>query len=239
MTEDNRQVLRAKHSARARDHFLSREEAHIRRLASTLARKPITRSDDEWSVALLAVSQAIDDYDDTRGAFWPYAALVIKSRLADFYRSQTRHAAEIAVQPAAFDGEVDADEGNLSVQCAVRDVVSTSVDTTLRDEIEAIAQELSPYGFSFFDLARCSPKSTSTRRDCFAAIRAMLTPPPLVPELKKTRRLPLQTLIERTGLPRKLLDRHRRYVIAASLILSGEYPALSEYFQSVRKEENP
>ncbi len=236
MTEENRSVLRARQNARARDRFLLREEEHIRRLTSTLARRPITRSDDEWSVALLAVSQAIDDYDETRGAFWSYAALVIKSRLTDLYRSQARHAREIAVQPAAFDGEVDDSEGNLSVQCQVRDAAGVSVDTTLRDEIEAIGQELSAYGFSFFDLADCSPKSTATRHGCFAAIRAMLTPPPLVPELQKTHRLPLQALIERTGLPRKLLDRHRRYVIAASLILHGEYPGLAAYFQSVKKE---
>ena len=34
---------------------------------------------------------------------------------------------------------------------------------------------------------------------------------------------------------RKILDRHRRYIIAAAEILSGEYPVLAEYLGYIRK----
>jgi len=53
-----------------------------------------------------------------------------------------------------------------------------------------------------------------------------------------TRQLPIKILQKNTDLPRKLLERHRKYIIAAMLILSGEYPLLAEYLPFFRKDGN-
>ena len=47
----------------------------------------------------------------------------------------------------------------------------------------------------------------------------------------------IKKIIENTLLPRKILERHRNYIIAAVEILSGEYPLLAEYLSFIRKVE--
>jgi RNA polymerase sigma factor len=44
----------------------------------------------------------------------------------------------------------------------------------------------------------------------------------------------MKELVSATGISRKILDRHRRYIIAAVEILSGDYPLLAEYMQFIK-----
>jgi hypothetical protein len=74
------------------------------------------------------------------------------------------------------------------------------------------------------------------RLACAGAIRFLLRDPQRLEQLFVTRRLPMEALISKTGIPKKLLDRYRKYVIAAVIILSGDYPALSSYFAYIGKE---
>ncbi len=41
---------------------------------------------------------------------------------------------------------------------------------------------------------------------------------------------------ENLHLPRKIIERHRKYIIAGIEIISGNYPILSEYLKFVREE---
>jgi RNA polymerase sigma factor len=85
------------------------------------------------------------------------------------------------------------------------------------------------------DLTRCSPKSKKTREACKKAVNALLNDAGLQAELINSGQLPIRALTEMTGLPRKLLDNHRRYIIAANELLSGEYPGLAEYLTFIKK----
>ena len=53
--------------------------------------------------------------------------------------------------------------------------------------------------------------------------------------MRKNKALPMKELELASGVARKILDRHRRYIIAAAEILSGEYPVLAEYLGYIRK----
>ena len=100
----------------------------------------------------------------------------------------------------------------------------------------AAAQEiLRPYGFSFFDLAESSPKAGKTKDACCKAVLALLKNEELLDKMRKNKALPMKELELASGVARKILDRHRRYIIAAAEILSGEYPVLAEYLGYIRK----
>ena len=45
----------------------------------------------------------------------------------------------------------------------------------------------------------------------------------------------VQELLALTRVQKKVLERHRRYIIAAAEILNGEYPLLREYMNYIRK----
>ena len=54
-------------------------------------------------------------------------------------------------------------------------------------------------------------------------------------QMRKNGALPVKELCQRSGAHKKLLEHHRRYIIAAAEILDGDYPHLAEYLRYVRK----
>ena len=232
----NEEVIAAQKNIKMKNAFLQEEQDHILRLASRITHKSLTYSDEEWSVALWAVASAIDSYEDRKGDFWPYAALVMSSRLTDMYRSEARRKSEISVRPEAFDGDVDDEDPDYLTQCEVQQHAGVTVDTSLKEEIEALQHELKSFGISFFDLAECSPKAEKTRKSCAILIKAFFAPPPpLVDKLRNTKILPVKELLSRSHITRKIIDRYRKYLITSALILDGDYPGLADYLDYIKK----
>lgn len=216
---------------------LVRENEHfILRTASTVSRRYVTKEDDEWSIALQAFAQAVRDYDPEKGSLQGFAEVVIRRRLTDHFRRNRARSAELSVDPTIFDADPSDEEEGLELRLAVAKKTARTEEYSLREEIEAANQEFSRFGFSFFDLASCSPKAGRTRESCAKAVNTLLDTPLLRENLLRTGLLPMKALGERSGVSRKLLDRHRKYIIAAAIILAGDYPGLAEYMRFIRKE---
>ncbi len=235
--EDDRRAMEARGSMEARNAFLTEEQYHVLHLTARILMRTVTMSDDEWSVALSAVSEAIDGYDEGRGHFWNYAALVMESRLRDHFRSKGRTEAELTVGPEYFSGEFDED-AECGLRIEIQEKTAAVVDTGLRDELDAFGDELNEYGIDLFDLPGQAPKASKTRDACARLILAFFEPPPpLTDELRRTHNLPVKGLMARTGLARKLIDKHRKYLIAAALIKDGDYPGMAEYLPAMTEEQ--
>ena len=100
-----------------------------------------------------------------------------------------------------------------------------------------IPQILRDYGFSFFDLTDCSPKAGKTKDQCGKAIAVimLLEHPPLMEKLRASKMLPIRELSLASGVSRKVIERHRKYIIACAEILSGDFPILGTYLSYVRE----
>ena len=230
---ENRTVLNVdeyKQNPVKRNEFLMSEQDHILHLTARVLKRTVSRSDEEWSIALLAVNEAIDSYEMSRGKFWNYAAMVIGSRIKDYYRSASRFKNEISVNSQAFGEDIDEDESQIGIHIEIRDKTAVYVETDLRDELEALAKELEGYDIDLFELPKYSPKSLKTRETCKEIVAAIFLPPPLIELLKKTRNLPVKEIMNRITVKRKLIDRHRKYLVAASLIEAGDYPHVMSYY---------
>lgn len=200
--------------------LITRHEPFILKTASKISRQYITKSDDEWSVALVAFSGAVSKYDYDRGSFMAFAEKMIHQRLVDHFRTKGRFSVEV---PVDFIEEEAMVEEN---------------DACLKNEIEAMTAVLGAYGFSFMDLANCSPKAKKTRSACARAVRYLLHEPVMIREMRASRQLPMKIIEKKAEVPRKILDRHRKYLIAAVEILSGDYPFLSEYLKYIKEERS-
>ncbi|MCR5651406.1 MAG: hypothetical protein K6F86_09530 [Lachnospiraceae bacterium] len=234
---DNERAVKAASDPLEKERFLSDAGMHILALTARICSHPVTRSDDEWSAALLAVSDAIDTYDPEKGDFWGYAAKVIKNRLINMYRKEQRSSREIPVSPQVFDGEITEDDPEISVKLKVMESLTADnpdPSGSLADEILTLTKELESYGITFFDLTKCSPRAEKTKRGCAEVIASIFLPPPLVEYLKKKKILPSAELQKRSGQSVKFLDKFRKYLITTTLILDGDYPQIAEYVQCMK-----
>lgn len=218
--------------------FIEQHEAYIIKCSSKAARRYLTKGDDEWSLALIAFTDAVRSYDLEKGSFYSFAELVIRRKIIDYFRTQSKYNFEQAVDPAVFSTDPDDDEeDNYSVRQTVANQASGDESESLRLEIEAANALFKEYGFSFYDLAECSPKSKKTKQSCALAVNYLLSNPLLVSELRDSKRLLISIIEKNSGIPRKILERHRKYIIAATEILSGDYPYLAEYLKFIRMED--
>ena len=242
LDELREQALAAKTDDQKFNELVENNRQWILRCAAKAARHYVTDSDDEWSVALMAFHEAVQSYDGEKGSFKGLASVVIQRRVTDYLRSEGRHSAEITVLPGAFDGELTEDEAggvNLAVQ---QKVAESSLEDSAedrasraREEIAGMQEILGTYGFSFFDLADCSPKAEKTKKSCGQAVRTLIASAVMMALMRLKRLLPIKELSAESGVVRKILERHRKYIIAAAEILDGDFPILASYMDYIRK----
>jgi len=65
----------------------------------------------------------------------------------------------------------------------------------------------------------------------------MLSSPLLTADMKHSKLLPIKKITENTKVPRKIIERHRKYIVTAVEILSGDYPHLSEYLAYMKEDD--
>lgn len=230
-------AIAAKNDETALNQLVADSKDFILRCASRTCRRFITESDDEYEVALVAFWEAVRQYNGAAGSFSAFAAMVIRRRLMDSFDSKSRHNREIAVgHSMTWDDEEDQPGGVIAEvqQAIVRDARDDTND--IQEEIEALGEVLQEYGFSFFDLADASPKAGKTKQCCARAVNWMLALAERILQMRKTRSLPVAAISLALSIARKILERHRRYIIAATEILDGDYPHLAEYMDYIRKE---
>lgn len=227
-----------------RNLFIKESKSFIRASAVKTIHRFVTEQDDEWSVALIAFNEAIEKYEPGKGRFSSFAELVIKRRLTDELRNEYRRKTEIPTEPEAFDGDRDSLQEGLTADSevhfrvadqALQNHASVQRQKSAADEIEAVKELLERYGFSFFDLADSSPKTEKTKMACAKLVNEILADEALFLKMRESKTLPMQELLKRTGVKKKVAERHRRYIIAAAEILNGEYPLLAEYMSYIRK----
>ena len=229
-------ALHAQKDRQYLEEFIKDYEVFILHTAHKSAGQYITKRDDQWSVALSAFHEAVKAYDYDKGAFLPFAEMVIKRRLLDHAKKESRHGCEVLIDSYTIENERDEEE--TSVKFEVMSKTAAQQETDARLEIQMISGVLKEYGITFTDLAGVSPKAGKTKSVCGRAVMYLIQNPPLLNEMRRTKTLPLKIIEKNKNLPRKVLERHRKYIIAGAEIISGDYPILSEYLRFMREENS-
>lgn len=237
MDSINKKALRAAYDDSYINEFISESRSFILGCAGKHAGRYISESDDEYSIAMYAFFTAITKYNPERGDFLPFAGLVIKHRLTDYYRTQQRFSDEHSVAPEVFSGDKDGDSETQAIHYEVADKLIDSPVISAADEIHAANKIFSRFGFSFMDLSEVSPKASKTKKLCAQAVRTIIDSPIILEALRSTHKLPIRSLAVQSSVPVKILERHRKYIIAATVILTGDFPILTEYMKYIKKGE--
>lgn len=185
--------------------------------------------DEEVSVGLLALNEAIDRFQLDRGApFAPFAELVIKRRMVDFYRRQ-KGAKEIPLSQLTSED----DEGNplktADEAAAVEQYVRDRESEDRREEIGRYAKRLAEFGVAFSELVDSSPKHADARVRALEVAHTLAGDPVLAAHFRNKRELPLKSLEDRVGVSRKTLERQRKWIVAVTLLLLEDFEHLKGY----------
>ena len=220
MREIDHKVVLAKRDELILEELIRDCESFILHTAYKATGTYVDKSDDRWSVSLSAFHEAVMSYNFDMGSFFSLATTVMRRRLFDHKKQEQRHYGETSMDPEAMNEHEDP---------------SVAIVSDAALEVESIEQVLRHYGISFFDLVDASPKATKTKEASGKAIVYILDHPLLVSELWRTKTIPVKLLVKNLSLTPKILENHRKYIIAAVEILQGEYPILADYFRHLKE----
>ncbi|MDN5302454.1 MAG: polymerase sigma factor [Thermoanaerobacteraceae bacterium] len=185
--------------------------------------------DDELSIALMAFHEAVRKYDISRGNFLTFARITIKHRLVDFYRREQKNVPVVYLESP--DDEEEEKYWDITFDKSIKEYDERQISELRRWELMEMKKELSRWGITFADVARSSPKQESTRKAYLKAANFVINTPEVLNIMKTKRYLPVDKIVSATKIPRKTVERGRNYIIAAVLILSGDYQYIREYIQ--------
>lgn len=218
-------IIRAQADTAARELFIKENMAFIYSCAAQAAGRFVDESDDVFSEALAAFHDALVYYEEAKGNFHAFAKTCIHNRIKDYYRMQGRHSHAIPFSSLAKEN----DNGN-DTAFEVEDKNIGISETAL--EIFSLKAELEPFGISFFELPKASPKSKKTRKVCVKIVRYIVGNKELLTSVYDKKVLPVKQVLSDLQVNKKILERHRKYLIMGILILNGNYEILSGYFDS-------
>ena len=212
-------VAAARGDSLAADELVRRFLPFIRSETAKVIRRGVSDSDDELSVAMMAFHEAVLAYERLRGAFLPFAARAIRSRIIDFHRREQRHRGQLSLH------EKNEDDRELADTLAVgTDPISERTDRpAARQEIAHFALGLSEFGLSLTDIADNCPKQARTLSACHRALDYARGNPELLEQTVRTKKLPITSLAAGAGVERKTLERHRKYMMALLLAYTNGF----------------
>lgn len=221
-------ILLAQKDIDMRNDIINNYRNYISSCASKTVGKYITNQDDEMSIAMIAFNEAITKYDSEKGAFLSFANITIKNRIIDYMRKEYKGERDIP-----FSELSKIDKNGDEIEFDVEDVKQVKSDEKI--ELEALTTELGKYNISFFDLPKVTPKSKKTKQACREIIRHILRSSILVNEIKLNGMLPIKSILDNIKMNRKIIERHRIYIITVIIIITGDYDSISEYFKDIRE----
>lgn len=214
-----------------REQFIADYKPYIMKVTSRFCKRYIDPNrDDEFSVALLAFNEAINQFSSHAGkSFIGFAETVIRRRLIDYVRKEQRHTQ--VVPYSMFDSEDEEQPYYNSVETrqAMNAFEIKRTEDERRLEISELSQELERFGISFAELVEHSPKHTDSRRLLIGIAQKLVSETNLLDSLRQTNKLAVKELTEMCGVSRKTVERNRKYIIAIALIISGTYPFMHDY----------
>lgn len=224
MTLEDR-VLLAQNDRLKREDIIFEYENYIFSCAKKATGKFVTRSDDVSSIAMIAFDESIRKYDSTKGSFLNFAGLVIRNRIIDYQRKENKNADSVPLSQLTY-SDKDGDETAIEIEAPKTN------DFDAKFELISLQKELERFEISLFDLPKVSPKSQKTKAACAAAIRYILQNFILINQVCEKGILPVKVISDYLNISRKVIERHRKYILTVVIILSGDYKIIAEYVKA-------
>jgi RNA polymerase sigma factor len=225
-------VLAAKHDKIVEEEIIREYMPFIKAETSRFINRPVLDDDDEQSIAMIAFYEAIKSFDDKKGAFIPYASMIIQNRLIDNYRKERRHKDNISIFAPISENEGSIEEVLPDNNNQYEDIVHKEAT---RNEIEELTAKLKEYGVSLTDVADNCPRQKRSKEACIKAMLYVRDNRELLQEFLKTKKIPAARIVKDVGISPKTLERHRKYIVALFVICTNGYEIIRGHLRQVMK----
>ncbi|PAE25264.1 RNA polymerase sigma factor SigI [Bacillus sp. 7894-2] len=205
----------------------------IAKTVSSVCKRYIHESDDEFSIGLIAFNEAIQKYSPDKGSsLISFSEVLIKRRVIDYIRKQSKF------QNLSFNGvsnleDDDTTSSAIEDELSIEDYRKKTDEELRKEEIVQFTQILQEFGLTFSDLIEQSPKHADARKNAMTVAKILVENEELKSILFDKKKLPIKQLEGYVSLSRKTIERNRKYIIAISLILTGDYVFLKDYIKGV------
>lgn len=219
------------------DELIEKFLPFIRHQTEKFLSRALKGQDDELSIAMFAFYESILSYDEKKGAFFSFAGMNIRNRLIDFYRKEKRHKGSSSLDEALYENE-NGEKTLLDDISLSHDNVSEKINVNeTRQEIEKFAEELALFGLNLSDVASSCPKQERTLNACMLVLEAAKQNEDIIDRLLKTQKLPISKLSELSGVSEKVLERHRKYIIAIILAYTNGFEIIRGHISQIPRKE--
>jgi RNA polymerase sigma factor len=210
-----------KGETKARQSLLDYYRPFVIRVVRQVCKRYVDWHQDEASIGLMALNEAIERYKPDEGkTFENYARLVIRSRLLDHFRTERRWSQQEIVLDFRQDDEVELSMAEISSSLESYSIQQSA--NILAEELTLYDTVLKQFGILLEELEDESPDHQDTRRRLIEIAHQFCDRPDHVVHLHKTKQLPLKEMLLWVDVSRKTLERNRKYLIALIIIYSSQ-----------------
>lgn len=226
------EVMQAKQSSKAANDMVCRYLPFIKAEVRHITADNNCNYEDCLSIAMFAFHEAVMAYNRSKGAFLPFASIVIKNRLIDYKRKESRHNDLISI-----DAEAEGDDTR-----SLLDKLDTGEDNIAqyynteqtRDELNEFALALKEFGLDLSDIMDNCPKQNRTLDTCHRILEYAKENYDLINLMLTSGRLPITQLSKGTGVSKKLIERHRKYLVAILLAYTNGFEIIRGHLNQMR-----
>lgn len=185
----------------------------IKSISSVTGKYVSIENDDEFSIGLMAFVEAVDKYEESKGAFPSFAKLVITSRVKNYLIKENRHSTETSIEELS--------ESGIEISQEYLNPVEDKEE--LLNEIHRFKLELNEFGMSLEDLAEESPKHEDTRQNAIDISEKVSEDETLTSFIFHKKRLPIRQISLKYTVTEKILKRSKKFILSVVIIFFKNY----------------
>jgi len=216
------------------NEFIDSYKPFVAKVVSSVCKRYIDESDDEFSIGLIAFNDAIQNYNEEKGtSLFNFAEVIIKNRVIDYIRKQSKYQQSTLLYNTNETVEEDTATNYIENTLSIDNYQIKTEQEIRREEILLYSETLKKFGLTFHDLVRHTPKHLDARKNAIEIANLIAMNEELKLFLLEKKKLPIKKLEKMVQVSRKTIERNRKYIISMALILIGDYLYLKEYVKGV------
>lgn len=218
-----------------RNKFINDYSPFIIKVVSRSSGKYVDmENSEEYSVGLLAFNEAIDCFNDSKGAgFFSFAETVIKRRIVDLKRRNVKTNSTFPF--SYFSSQNEDNTVSFEGSYFTVDASSQLNNIETKEEIDSFKKRLSYFGIELKDLVKSAPKHVDSKRLAIKIARKLFENKELSEKLERKRTIPMSELLKLIDVNHKTIERNRKFIISVYIVLGSRLETIQSYVENIEK----